>query len=185
MKVDPITEVRDIKSIKKMLMDNPRDRLLFILGINSGLRVQDLLSLKVEQIQNRKIGDRVSLKEKKTGKENILIINKEIKKSFDNYCSELRPEPHYFIFRSRKGVNQPITTYRVTRLVKSWAEQINLSGNYGAHTLRKTWAYQSRINHGISWEIISKRLNHSSPSITRRYIGVRQEEVEDALMNEI
>ena len=185
MKVDPITEVRDIKSIKKLLMDNPRDRLLFILGINSGLRVQDLLSLKVEQLQNRKIGDRVSLKEKKTGKENILIINKEIKKAFDDYCAQLEPEPHYFIFRSRKGVNQPITTYRVTRLLKSWAKQINLPGNHGAHTLRKTWAYQSRVNHGISWEIISRRLNHSSPSITRRYIGVRQEEVEDALMNEI
>ena len=184
MKVDPITEVRDIKSIKKLLMDNPRDRLLFIMGINSGLRVQDLLSLKVVQLQGRKIGDRISLREKKTRKENILMINKEIKKAFDEYCHDLEPEPKYYVFRSRKGVNQPVTTYRVTRLVKSWAKQLNLPGNYGAHTLRKTWCYQNRMK-GVPWEVLSQRLNHSSPSITRRYIGVRQEEVEDALMNEI
>lgn len=184
MKVDPITEVKDIKSIKKLLADKPRDRLLFILGINSGLRVQDLLSLKVGQLMERKIGDRISLREKKTGKDNILMINKEIKKAFQDYYDAINPEEHHYIFKSRKGENYPITTYRVTRLVKSWAKQINLRGNYGAHTLRKTWTYQNRMK-GVSWEVLSRRLNHSSPSITRRYIGLRQEEVEDALMNDI
>ena len=64
MKVDPITEVKHLKSIKRLLSDSPRDKLLFVAGINSGLRVQDLLSLKVKDLMERKEGDRVVIKEK-------------------------------------------------------------------------------------------------------------------------
>lgn len=46
MKVEPIINLKDIKSIKKILVDRPRDRLLFITGVNTGLRVQDILALK-------------------------------------------------------------------------------------------------------------------------------------------
>ena len=73
----------------------------------------------------------------------------------------------------------------VTKKVKAWADAINLKGNFGAHTLRKTWAYHQRKTFGVSWEILAKRLNHSSPSVTRRYMGVQEEEVEEVLMNAI
>ena len=68
MKVEPITNAKDIKSIKKLLADQPRNRLLFILGINAGLRVQDLLNLRIGDIKHAKVGDRVVLREKKTQK---------------------------------------------------------------------------------------------------------------------
>ena len=68
MKVEPIIDVKNIKSIKKLLVDQPRNRLLFVMGINSGLRVQDILSLKVSDVKDCKIGDRVCLKEKKTAR---------------------------------------------------------------------------------------------------------------------
>ena len=66
MKVEPIINMKDIKSIKKLLVDQPRNRLLFVMGINSGLRVQDILSLKVADVKDCKIGDRVCLKEKRS-----------------------------------------------------------------------------------------------------------------------
>lgn len=88
MKVEPIIDVKSIKSIKKILSDNLRDKLLFIMGINSGLRVQDLLALKVGDVREAKVGDRVILREKKTGKENVFIMNKEIKLALDDYLTE-------------------------------------------------------------------------------------------------
>ena len=78
MKVDPITEVKHIRAIKKLLAENPRDKLLFIMGINSGMRVQDLLQFRIKDVCHKAVGDRITLVEKKTGKENVLIINQEI-----------------------------------------------------------------------------------------------------------
>ena len=181
----PITNARDIKSIKKLLSDQPRNRLLFILGINTGLRVQDLLNLKVGEIKQAKVGDRVVLREKKTQKENVFMVNKDIKDALADYLKTVDAKDEHFLFKSRKGSNAPLTTYAVTMYVQQWCDAINLPGNYGAHTLRKTWCYHQRKTHGTSWEVIAKRLNHSSPSITRRYIGVKEEEVEEVLMKSI
>lgn len=184
MKVEPIINMKDIKSIKKLLVDRPRDRLLFVLGINSGLRVQDLLALKISDVRTCSIGDRVSIKEKKTGKENVFIMNKEIKTALDDYLRCAKRQDDHYLFKSRKGQNYPLTTYAVTMMVQRWCDEINLKINAGAHTLRKTWCYQQR-QMGSSWELLAKRLNHSTPSITRRYLGVQEEEVEEILMKSI
>lgn len=184
MKVEPITDVKDIKSIKKFLSDNARDKLLFVMGINTGLRVGDLLGLKVRDVKYVKVGDRVLLKEKKTGKENVFMVNKEIKDSIDSYLGSIKPKDEHFLFKSRKGSNSPLTTCAVTKYVKFWCESINLHINAGAHTLRKTWCYQKR-KQGVPWELISKRLNHSTPSTTRLYMGVKEDEIEKILLESI
>jgi len=185
MKVEPIVDLKVIKTIKKILNDNPRDKLLFIMGINSGLRVQDILALKIGDVKNIHIGDRISLREKKTGKENVFIMNREIKSALDSYLKTYNGVDDDFLFKSRKGSNYPLTTYAITKYVKRWAEAVNLSGNFGAHSLRKTWTYHQRKTFGVSWEVLAKRLNHSSPSITRRYLGVQEEEVEEILLHTI
>ena len=186
MKVQPITDIRDIKRIKKNLKDSPRNLLLFVMGINSGLRVQDLLSLRVDDVRHASVGDRIEIIEKKTGKANVLIINSEIHTTLKRYLDWKREFiPREYLFKSRKGWNYPLTTYAVTHYVQNWCDEINLVGNYGAHTLRKTWAYQQRKQFGVPWEVIAKRLNHSNPAVTRRYMGVQAEEVEEALLNAI
>lgn len=182
MKVEPIKDLKHIRTIKKLLASTPRDRLLFTMGINSGMRVQDLLSLKVSDVQGLKLGDSVSVKERKTGKDNVLLVNKEIKQALEDYLGEEDRPGHHFLFKSRKGQNYPLTTFRVTRLVKSWATAVGAKGNFGAHTLRKTWTFHQRKTFGVSWEVLAKRLNHSSPSITRRYLGIGAEEVEEILL---
>ena len=185
MKVDPIIELKNIKSIKKLLSNNPRDRLLFTMGVNSGLRVQDMLALKISDVKTCNLGERISIKEKKTGKDNVFIMNKEIFAVMNEYFQTIDLVDDHFLFKSRKGKNYPITTYAVTQMVQRWADEINLIGNFGAHSLRKTWCYHQRKTFGVSWEVLAKRLNHSSPSITRRYLGVQEEEVEEILLNTI
>jgi len=185
MRVEPIRELKHIKAIKQLLNGNYRDKLLFVLGINTGLRAQDLLALRVFQFKDCKVGDRITIKEKKTGKQNIIIINKEVMLALDAYLEALEPQETDFVFKSRKGKNYPLTTFRVTRLVKLWTETINLKGNYGAHTLRKTFCVIQRTCFKVPWETLCTYLNHSSPSVTRLYLGLKSEEVESILHNNI
>lgn len=185
MRVDPITDPKDIKSIKRLLKDNIRDKLLFVVAINTGLRIQDVLSLRLSQLIGCDVGARVYVKEKKTKKDNCFIVNKEIFDAFQEYLETVENNPEHYVFKSRKGKNYPLTTYAVMHMVKAWCKAINLTGNYGAVTLRKTFCYQQRKVFKSSWELISVRLNHSSPSITRRYLGIQSEEVEEILLNNI
>jgi integrase len=185
MRVEPIRSLKDIKNIKRLLEDNPRSAFLFTLGINTGLRAQDILRLRVRDLLEKDVGDRVVVQESKTGKQNVIVINEEIAKSFQKYLDHFEPEEEHFIFRSRKGVNYPISTHRVTMLLKEWTSMINLRGNFGAHTLRKTFAFHQMKTFKVSLPVLAKRMNHSSPSITMRYLGIRDSDVEEILLNNI
>jgi len=145
--VDPIRKIKDIKAISKLTSGNTRDHLLFVMGINNGLRACDLVKVQVGDIR---------------------------------YLA-IRPNDDAYLFASRKGESH-LQSQAVSKLVKKWTRAINLKGNYGAHTLRKTWGYIQRTVHGVGFEIICKRYNHSSPSI---YLGIQDKEVHGVLMNEI
>ncbi len=183
VKVEPVRKQKDIKAISKLLQGKPRDLLLWVIGINNGLRASDLVNLKVTQVQDLKPGDVLNIVESKTGKDNVLVINKSVYKALQEFLTGVQPGPADYLFQSRKGGH--ISSQSVGRLVKTWSKDINLAGNYGAHTLRKTWGYHQRINHGVGFEIICKRYNHSSPSVTMGYLGIESKEVHDVLMNEI
>ena len=103
--VDPIRNIKDIKKIKRKLRNNPRDLLLFTLGVNNGLRISDLLSLRVGDVRELEIGQTLNILETKTGKMNVLMVNKETRKVLDAFLNEARPEDEDYLFKSRKGVN--------------------------------------------------------------------------------
>jgi integrase len=182
--VDPIRRIKDIKAIAQLTQDRPRDHLLFLMGINNGLRAADLIRLKVKDLKDMKVGDALTIRETKTGKDNILVINKTVHKALRVYLDIVKPDDDEYLFASRKGGSH-IQSQAVSKLVKSWAKAINLKGNYGSHTLRKTWGYIQRTTHGVGFEIICKRYNHSNPAVTMRYLGIQDKEVHSTLMNEI
>lgn len=181
--VEPIRKLKDINAISKITRDNPRNHLLFIMGINNGLRAGDLIRVTVEDVKELKAGDTLSIKESKTGKTNILAVNKTVFKSLKNYLDVINPEDKY-LFQSRKASDH-IQSQAVSKLIKNWTMAINLKGNYGAHTLRKTFGYIQRTVYGVGFEILCKRFNHSSPAVTMRYLGIEDKEVHEILMNEI
>ncbi len=158
--------------------------LLFTIGINNGLRIGDILQLKVKQVQGLRPGETLCIREQKTGKDNILLINKAVYKALDVYLTSAGLEPDDYLFKSKKG-SGPITVSAANRLVKSWCKAINLRGNYGTHSLRKTFGYIQRIKYGVGFEVLCKRFNHSSPAVTMRYLGIEDKEVNGILMNEI
>ena len=184
IKVDPVRSEKDIKAIIKLLSDNPRDRLLFIMGINNGLRVGDLLKLKVGEVRYLKPGDAISIYESKTKKDNVLVVNKCVHSALKEYLAAQDMPDGEYLFKSRKG-NGPLTVQAVNNKVKQWTSSINLKGNYGAHSLRKTWGYFQRVKYGVGFELMCKRYNHSNPAITMRYLGIEDKEVTGLLMNEV
>jgi integrase len=98
----------------------------------------------------------------------------------------VQPAGEDYLFPSRKGGRKPVTIQTVNALVKKWCRTINLNhGNYGSHTLRKTFGYIQRTQYGVGFEVLAKRFNHSSPTVTMRYLGLTSDEVNEVLMNEI
>jgi integrase len=185
IRVDPLRRSEDIQAIKQLLSGIPRDLLLFTMGINNGLRAGDLLLLKVKDVKSLKPGEFITIREKKTGKQNILMVNKPVHRALRNYLHEVRPDDDDYLFASRK-TQKPLTIQAVNALIKKWTRAINLDhGNYGAHTLRKTFGFMQRTKYGVGFELLAKRFNHSSPTTTMRYLGLTSDEVNEVLMNEI
>ncbi len=185
IRVDPIRSPDDIAAIKEILFGAPRDLLLFTMGINNGVRVGDLLRLKVRDVKSLKAGEFITIKENKTGKQNILVVNTVVYKALKDYLQKARPEDEDYLFASRK-TKAPLTIQAVNAMVKKWTKMIHLDhGNYGAHTLRKTFGFMQRTKFGVGFEVLARRFNHSSPKTTMRYLGLKSDEVSEVLLNEI
>ena len=180
-KVEPIRKLKDIRSIKKILKDTPRDFALFVIGINTNLRASDLCRITVEMVKNLKVGDEFVLTEKKTGKERRINLNDECVKAIQKLIQTFN-EPrsdNSQLFRGRQG---DIKTTGVNYLVKKWCRMINLKGRYGSHTLRKTFGYQMRVQHKVSIPILMTLFNHNTQKQTLDYLCVQPDELKEVYM---
>ena len=167
IKVEPIREIRDVKSIKKLLYDNPRNLCLFSLGINTNLRASDLLRIVAGQVRNVQAGDEFTLKEKKTGKDRRITVNKSAAQAIQTLLdSKNLPDDHPLFFSQRGKV---LTVPSVNRLVKSWCRAINLKDNYGSHTRRKTFGYHQRVQLNTGVPELMVMFNHSTQKQTLDY----------------
>ncbi len=181
--VQPIRDKNKIEAMKKVLKSqNLRDYALFVLGINSGLRISDLLSLKITDVvdEKRRIRDRISLREQKTGKVKDFPLGQTSVKALQEYLRTLEQQEGY-LFPSRKG-GGPISRQHAWRIISQAAKTVGIDERIGTHTLRKTfgyWAFKS----GVDITRIQKLLNHSSPGVTLAYIGITQEELDDVYLN--
>jgi len=178
--VEPIRDPKKIVAIKSILKNgkHPRDYLLFTLGINLALRVSDLLALKVKDILDRQgnIVEAVHIRERKTGKEKRIKLNGSVREALEFYFSkDGGTDGDEFLFKSLRS-DKPLDRIRANTLVNRWCREVGLQGKFGTHSLRKTWGYRAR-KIGVPIELIQEKLGHRSPAVTRRYIGITQEEV--------
>lgn len=182
IKVEPITRLKDIKAIKKLLADKPRDLALFTLGINTNLRASDLLRLKAGQVRDRAAMDEVEIKEKKTGKARRLVLNAACVEAIEELLASRAYKADDLLFQGLRG---PLTVPTVNRLVKTWCKMVNLRGNYGAHTLRKTWGYHQRVTYGVGIPELMVCFNHASQKETLAYLCIQPEEIRSVFSNEL
>ncbi|MBC2373666.1 tyrosine-type recombinase/integrase, partial [Listeria booriae] len=169
-----------------------RNVLLFSIGINTAYRISDLLTLKLSDVLevNRKkvrVKDRLIMKEKKTSKNNSVIITKKLQKDILDFVQKQYPEwfatqdlNHYlFMSRKREAGERPISRVQVWTILSHAGKLAGLN-NIGPHSMRKTFGYHMYKN-GTSIELIQDLLNHSSAKITLRYIGITQEDKDQAV----
>ena len=182
-KVDPIKELKDIKAIKKLLSDSPRDLALFTIGINTNLRASDLLSLKAGQVRGLKPLGEITLKERKTGKGRRITLNKACIEAIQNLLSSGSYRDGDFLFKSQRA--ELLTVSSVHRLVKGWCRAIHLKGNYGSHSLRKTWGYHQRVTFGMGLPELMVCFNHATQRETLNYLCIQPEEIKNVYSNEL
>ncbi|QKS71921.1 site-specific integrase [Paenalkalicoccus suaedae] len=172
--VQPIRDVEVLREIKKYLrMWNERNYMLFLLGINSGLRISDILPLRVSDAKKNYF----NLRESKTNKQKRITMTPELKRELHRYIEG--KEDHEYLFQSRKGINQPLTRDAAYKILQKAAQHVNID-DIGTHTLRKTFGYhfyQKTKDVALLQEIF----NHSSPQVTKRYIGINQDTMDKAL----
>lgn len=177
--VSPIKSREKIKNMCKYLkLTNSRNYILFLLGIYSGLRISDILRLKVKNVKNK---THFELREQKTGKIQRLIINDVLKKELKIYCQSMDNEDYLIPSRmlDKAGRQKPITRQQAYNILKDLSDKFELE-NIACHSMRKTFGfhyYQS--THDIA--TLQKIFNHSSPRETLIYIGVEQTEKDNAM----
>ncbi len=186
IKVEPIRRVKDINAIKNILSDDHRNLLLFTMGINTGLRIGDLLKLKVSDVSGLEPGDSIVVRENKTGKKNHLMMNNTMYEVLNKFLKKNRPDKNDYLFASKKTKTKPLSIQAINALVKKWTNAVNLSGNYGAISLRKTFGYIQRTEYGAGFEALASRFNHSSYRMTMKFLDLETADDENTiLVNEI
>ena len=181
--VEPIKDKKQLDNMKRYLKEkNPRDYLLFVLGINSGLRISDLLNLQVSDVLHK---DKIYIREKKTNKEKQFPLNDNCKKAIKAYLSQ-REDKNDYLFKSRKKTGSngtgAISRQQAYDILHTAARAVGIKSQIGTHTLRKTfgyWAYKA----GYDIELIQQIFNHASPRITLRYIGITQDDIDSVYIN--
>lgn len=185
--VNAIKSKKQIEKMKKVLSVNERNYCLFILGINTGLRISDLLSLKFYNIlEKNKIKDSIRIKEKKTKKTNNIQLNSNAKKALNLLIKYYKDKNIFledlYLFHSREGDNKPISRVHAWQILNEAAKKSKIKGQIGTHTLRKTfgyWAYKQ----GIDITLLQAIFNHSYPAITLNYIGITGDDINNVYMN--
>lgn len=152
------------------------------LGVNTALRISDLLQLTIADVKNLdSSAPALELVEIKTGKARRIMLNAPALKIMQRRVSEY-PRQHY-LFQSdavnidRSKAPQPINRRSVGRVFEKVGQQIAPRLSLGTHSMRKTRGY-AMFEAGRSIESIAKVLNHSSPAVTMRYIGIEQRDID-------
>ncbi len=188
IKVEPIREKRQIKKIKKFLLRKSlRDYAIFTLGINSALRASDLLRIKADKVRHLKQGEHFEIIEKKTKKLRNVTLNgasyKAIQLYLENY--PLPKGKDILLFPSNAGENQILQVPTLNNKVKAWCGYADCKGNYGSHTLRKTFGYHQRVTFDIDIPTLMTAFNHSNQKQTLTYLGIQESDLHEVFMNEI
>ena len=182
----PIKKTDEIEQLKQYFYNKGsiRDYVLITLGINTALRIGDLLNIQWKDVWNFRMQcfkDHIVVVEKKTGKIANIYLNYQCKDCLEKLKGNLPYEilPCEYIFKSRNGKNKPIGRNRAYVIIKEACHDLGYEGNLSCHSLRKTFGYHA-WKQGISPAIIMSVYNHSSMEITKRYLSIEQDDKDDA-----
>lgn len=175
--VEPIKSKKDIQRIIQwfIINDYKKYAILFKLGCYTGLRISDLIQLKVKDIYHK---TKVYIREQKTAKVKVFPLQPKLQHILNDFCINRNEEEYVF---HGKDAYKPLHTSQVYKMINDACIALKIEANVGTHSMRKTFGYHhyKQFNDiGVLQEIF----NHSSPDVTQRYIGISQDEMDDTYL---
>ena len=186
-KTQPIKNVKDIQRFKQYYLDKQqiRNYALVTLGMNTSLRIGDLLLLKwgnVYDSHRKTYRKHLKVLEQKTGKQNLIALNKEAVNALKTLRKLMSPvASDDYIFQSREGENRPLNRSQAFRIIKAAAMDLHIDGIISCHSLRKTFGYHAWKN-GTPPAVIMTIFNHSSIDVTKRYLSIDQDDLDKVFL---
>lgn len=168
----------------KLVLDNlnsVRDKTMFILGIKTGFRIQELLSIKVADVlKHGNIVDVVRVRRMHTKGKTIsrdVALSQSAKDVIKKLIDDEKLEPHHYLFKSRKGDNKPIERGQAWTILDNAYRKAKLQGSLGCHSMRKTFA--KNIHKALSFDLVKTKmaLGHRSITSTIAYLPITEEEI--------
>lgn len=180
----PIRNTEQLRQLKNYYLSekhNPRNYMLIILGLNTALRISDILTLTYGDIYDYRRSvwkSHIVVNEQKTGKENRIYMNKEVKAVFQKYTNPSSCASSAWIFASRKQKEGHLSRYQAYRIVKEAGAFAGFDDSISCHSLRKTFGYHA-WKQGTAPALLMSIFNHSAYQITKRYLCIEQDDKDE------
>lgn len=186
--IQPIRDRQELQNFSTYYKDekpNLRNNALVVLGLNTALRISDLLHLRWNDLYDFEklcFRDHLLIKEQKTGKRKRIAINEKAREAMEMYFNERNPAEDEFIFSKRTNPYKPLSRSQAYRIIKDDANHTTSEEAVSCHSLRKTFGYFA-WQEGVQPALLMDVFNHSSYAITKRYLGIEQDEKDLVYLN--
>lgn len=181
---EPIRDKQELHDLTEYFRSRGefRNYALIVLGVYTALRIGDLLELRWEDVyseERQQFRTHISLTEQKTGKHKEIALNEQAVEALRIYFPHRKGS---YIFASRNNTDRPITRTQAWRIVRDAAAAVGATGHISCHSLRKTWGYHAWNSGKVSPVVIMDIYNHSNYEVTKRYLGVAQDDLDRAYL---
>ena len=181
-KTEPIRDKNQLKALSEYFLRQGklRNYTLLIMGIYTAVRISDLLNLRWKDVYNQERNEfrqHLSLVEHKTGKRRSIALNDYVIKALNLYLPCRKSE---YIFDNGRG--KPLSRVQAWRIMHDATLDVGIDDTIACHGLRKTWGYHAWTSQQVSPVVIMDVYNHSSFEVTKRYLGVEQDDLDEAYL---
>jgi len=184
---EPIRNKSDLRNLARhfLLRSQYRNHAMIVLGSHTALRISDLLRLRWTDVydeRSRKFKKRFTIREGKTKKVKTVTLHPKAVEALQLLFSNRRGDSP-FIFASNRKDGKAISRIQAWRIIHHAVELLHIAGTIGCHSLRKTFGYHAWADEDMPAVLLMEIYNHSSFEVTKRYLGIRQEELDEAYLS--